>query len=243
VTDPSGSQLFRGGRPPRTADARIGVERLGTTSIATDLLRGAGVTVAISAVSIIGGVPLGLLLALGRTGKSRIVRAQCATYASFVRAVPVVTFVMLIFFGLPALGFSLEPLPAAVIALTLNTTAFNSEIWRAAIVDFPQGQLEAAKAFGMTRLVAFRRIVFPQIWRASLPALVNEMTLLIKASPAIAIIGIVDLTRKARQIAATTYEPLPPFLAAPVIYGGALLLLVIAARALERRLRVRLGRL
>lgn len=95
----------------------------------------------------------------------------------------------------------------------------------------------------MTSSNAFRRIVFPQIWRASLPPLVNEMTLLIKASPAIAIIGVVDLTRKARQIAATTYEPLPPFLSAAVIYGVALLLLVIAARTLERRLRVRLGRL
>ena len=214
-----------------------------TASIAIDLLRGAAVTVVISVVSIIGGVPLGLLLALGRTGRVRIVRTVCAVYASFVRAVPVVTFVMLIFFGLPALGFSLDPLPAAVIALTLNTTAFNSEIWRASIVDFPRGQLEAARAFGMTGLVAFRRVVFPQIWRASLPALVNEMTLLIKASPAIAIIGVVDLTRKARQIAATTYEPLPPFVGAAVIYGVALLLLVVAARALERRLRIRLGRL
>jgi His/Glu/Gln/Arg/opine family amino acid ABC transporter permease subunit len=214
-----------------------------TAPVVLDLLRGAGTTVAVSVVSIICGVPLGLLLALGRTGKLRIIRSLCGGYASFVRAVPVVTFVMLIFFGLPALGWSLDPLPAAVIALTLNTTAFNSEIWRASIVDFPRGQLEAARAFGMTGLVAFRRVIFPQIWRASLPALVNEMTLLIKASPAIAIIGIVDLTRKARQIAATTYEPLPPFLGAAVIYGLALLLLVIAARTLERRLRVRLGKL
>jgi ABC-type amino acid transport system permease subunit len=160
-----------------------------------------------------------------------------------MRATPVVTFVMLIFFGLPALGVSLNPLPAAVIALALNTTAFNSEIWRAAILDVPREQLDSARAFGMTGPVTFRRIVFPQIWRASLPALVNEMTLLIKASPAIAIIGVVDLTRKARQIAATTYEPLPPFLAAAIIYGVALLLLVAGARALERHLRLRLGRL
>lgn len=208
-----------------------------------DLLTGVATTVAVSAIAITAGVPLGLLLALGRSARAPVLSTACAIYASFVRAVPVVTFVMLIFFGLPALGMSLDPLPAAVIALTLNTTAFNSEIWRAAIVDFPRGQLESARAFGMTAPVSFRRIVFPQIWRASLPSLVNEMTLLIKASPAIAIIGVVDLTRKARQIAATTYEPLPPFLAAAVIYGLALLLLVIAARTLERRLRVRLGRL
>src|SRR5215831_6122194 len=208
-----------------------------------DLLHGAGLTVTVSALAILGGVPLGLLLALGRTGNTRAIRWLCAVYASFVRAAPVVTFTMLIFFGLPALGVSLDPLPAAVIALTLNTAAFNAEIWRAAIADFPRGQLEAAQAVGMTGRVTFRRIVFPQIWRASLPALVNEMTLLIKASPAIAIIGLVDLTRKARQIAATTYEPLPPFLAATVIYGVVLLLLVVAARTLEGRLRVRLGRL
>jgi His/Glu/Gln/Arg/opine family amino acid ABC transporter permease subunit len=214
-----------------------------TASMLLDLLTGVATTVAVSAIAIAAGVPLGLLLALGRSAKVPMLGTACAIYASFVRAVPVVTFVMLIFFGLPALGVSLDPLPAAVIALTLNTTAFNSEIWRAAIVDFPRGQLESARAFGMTGPVSFRRIVFPQIWRASLPSLVNEMTLLIKASPAIAIIGVVDLTRKARQIAATTYEPLPPFLAAAVLYGLALLFLVIAARTLERRLRVRLGRL
>jgi His/Glu/Gln/Arg/opine family amino acid ABC transporter permease subunit len=208
-----------------------------------DLLRGAGLTVAVSGLAILAGVPLGLLVALGRTGPVRIVRWACAVYASFVRAAPVVTFVMLIFFGLPALGVSFDPLPAAVIALALNTAAFNSEIWRAAIVDFPRGQLEAAQAAGMTGRAAFRRIVFPQIWRASLPALVNEMTLLVKASPAIAIIGVVDLTRKARQIAATTYEPLPPFVAAAIVYGVLLMLLVIAARALERVLRRRYGTL
>ncbi len=212
-------------------------------STVLDLLQGAGLTVAISSLAIMAGVPLGLLLALGRTGNARVVRRVCAVYSSFVRAAPVVTFTMLIFFGLPALGLSLEPLPAAVIALALNTAAFNSEIWRAAIVDFSRGQLEAAQAVGMTGRVAFRRIMFPQIWRASLPALVNEMTLLIKASPAIAIIGVVDLTRKARQIAATTYEPLPPFVAAAVVYGLALALLVAAARRLERHLRRRYGAL
>ncbi len=208
-----------------------------------DLLSGAVITVIVSAAAIALGVPLGLLLALGRCAKMRILSVACGTYASFVRAVPVVTFVMLIYFGLPALGWSMDPLPAAILSLTLNTTAFNSEIWRAAIVDFPQGQLDSATAFGMTRFVAFRTIVLPQIWRASLPSLVNEMTLLIKASPAVAIIGVVELTRKGRQIAATTYEPLPPFLAAAVIYGVVLLVLVFAARTLERHVRVRLGKI
>jgi His/Glu/Gln/Arg/opine family amino acid ABC transporter permease subunit len=205
-------------------------------TVLLDLLHGAGVTVAVSALAIAAGIPLGLALAAGRTGRNPLIRALCSVYSSFVRAVPVVTFVMLIYFGLPAFGVAFEPVPAAVIALTLNTAAFNSEIWRAAIVNFPHGQLEAARSFGMTPPVSFWRIVFPQMWRASLPSLVNEMTLLIKASPAIAIIGVVDLTRKARQIAAVTYEPLPAFISAAVIYGAALVLLVVGARWLERRL-------
>jgi His/Glu/Gln/Arg/opine family amino acid ABC transporter permease subunit len=206
-----------------------------------DLLQGAGITVAVSALAIAAGIPLGLALAAGRTGRLPLLPWLCAAYSSIVRAVPVVTFVMLIYFGLPALGVALDPLPAAVLALTLNTAAFNGEIWRAAIADFPRGQLEAARSYGMTRRIAFWRIVFPQIWRSSLPSLVNEMTLLIKASPAIAIIGVVDLTRKARQIAAVTYEPLPAFISAAVIYGAALALVVAGARWLERRLALRIG--
>src|SRR5882762_8754726 len=171
-----------------------------------DLLHGAGVTVAVSMLAIAAGIPLGLMLAAGRTGRSRVVRAFCAAYSSFVRAVPVVTFMMLIYFGLPALGIALDPFPAAVFALALNTAAFNG-----------------------------------QIWRSSLPSLVNEMTLLIKVSPAIAIIGVVDLTRKARQISAVTYEPLPAFVSAALIYGLVLALLVAGARWLERRLARRFG--
>jgi His/Glu/Gln/Arg/opine family amino acid ABC transporter permease subunit len=200
-----------------------------------DLLRGAATTVAVNVIAIAAGVPLGLALAAGRTGKNGVLRFFCALYSSFVRATPLVTFVMLIYFGLPALGVEFDPLPAAVLALTLTTAAFNSEIWRAGIADFPRGQVEAARSFGMTRRTTFWRIMFPQIWRRSVSPIVNEMTLLIKASPAVAVIGVVDLTRKARQIAESTYAPLPPFAAAVIVYGVVLMLLVIAGRLLERR--------
>jgi His/Glu/Gln/Arg/opine family amino acid ABC transporter permease subunit len=200
-----------------------------------DLLTGAATTVAVCGVAIAAGMPLGLAIATGRTGRSAILRWLCGLYSSFIRATPLVTFVMLIFFGLPVLGVELDPLPAAVIALTLNTAAFNAEIWRAAIVDFPRGQVEAARSFAMTRRRIFWRIMFPQIWRRSISPVINEMTLLIKASPAIAVIGVVDLTRKARQIAESTYEPLPAFVSAVIVYGVVLILLVVAGRFLERR--------
>jgi ABC-type amino acid transport system permease subunit len=85
----------------------------------------------------------------------------------------------------------------------------------------------------MSTPLAFRRIMMPQIWRTCLPALVNEMTLLIKGSPAIAVIGVVDITRAAVRIGAQTYEPLPPFLAATALYVLLVLVLVRLQRSIE----------
>jgi len=108
-----------------------------------------------------------------------VVRAFCAAYSSFVRAVPVVTFMMLIYFGLPALGIALDPFRPRSSRLRLTPQRSRRDL-AGGDRRLPARQLEAARAFGMTRNVSFWRIVFPQIWRSSLPSLVNEMTLLIR---------------------------------------------------------------
>lgn len=201
------------------------------------LFEGAAVTVWVSAIAIILGVPLGLILALVRWRRVPVLSPVVAVYVSIIRATPAVTLALLFFFALPALGVEVGTAGAAVLTLLVNTSAFNCEIWRAALIDFPADQLQAARAYGMTPWLTFRRIIFPQIWRTSLPALVNEMTLLIKASPAIAVIGIVDLTRAASRIGAATYDPLPPFIAATVIYMLLVLLFVGAQRLVERQMK------
>jgi His/Glu/Gln/Arg/opine family amino acid ABC transporter permease subunit len=198
------------------------------------LLEGTAVTVLLSVTSLLIGIPLGLALAGGRIARIPVVSGLIAAYVSLMRGAPIVTFVLFVFFGIAALGVSIHPQIAALIALSLNTAAFNSEVWRASIVDFPIEQLYAARAIGMTRALAFRRIVLPQIWRTSLPGIVNEMTLLIKGSPAVAVVGVVDLTRAANRIAAYTYEPLPPYVTAMMVYGITVLLLVRAQQKIER---------
>ena len=130
------------------------------------------------------------------------------------------TLVLLIYYALPEFGVSLNPLPAAVLALTLSTTAFNCEVWRSALVEFPKDQLDAAYALGLNQINRMRLIVFPQIWRASLPGLFNEITLQIKSTPAVAVIGIVEITRAALRVGSNTYEPLPPFIFALLIYSA-----------------------
>lgn len=205
------------------------------------LLQGAGVTVGLSLLGILLGVPIGLALALVRWAKVPLLDRAVAAYVSVLRATPMVTLGLLVFFALPNIGIPIDPIPGAIATLTLNTAAFNCEIWRAALNDFPKGQLEAARASGMSETLAFRRIVFPQLWRTCLPLLVNEVTLLVKASPAIAVLGVVDITRAAVRIGAETYEPLPPFLAATAIYFAVLFILVRLQRTVEPALARKYG--
>jgi len=199
------------------------------------ILVGALSTIGVSLVSIVVGVPMGLGLALLRWGRVPVARQAVFLYVSIMRSCPAVTLILLIFFALPQFGISLAPAAAGILALTLSTAAFNCEVWRGALISFPKQEYDAALAFGMRRGLRLRRIVLPQAWRSSLPGLVNEMTMLLKSSPAVAVIGMVEITRAAQRVGARTYDPLPPFVFALVIYGVIVYLMIRLQRRLERR--------
>jgi His/Glu/Gln/Arg/opine family amino acid ABC transporter permease subunit len=196
---------------------------------------GALTTLLLSAAGIALGLPIGLALALLRWGRVPVAGRMVAVYVSLLRATPLVTLVLLLFFALPNIGIAVGPISAGVLALTMNTSAFNCEIWRAALMDFPKEQIEAAQSVGMRRGLRLRRIVLPQIARNSLPALINEMSLLIKVTPVLAVVGVVDITRAAVRVGAETYEPLPPFFVALAIYVPIVYALVSVQRWVERR--------
>lgn len=199
------------------------------------LLQGAGLTVLFSVTAAVIGVPAGLGLALVRWARVPVLSSLVALAVSVLRAAPAVTLALLVFFALPRTGLSLDPVPAGIVTLTLSTAAFNCEIWRASLLALPRDQVDAALAMGMRRGVRFRRIVLPQVARAALPALVSELTLLVKVSPAVAVLGVMDITRAAVRIGAQTYEPLPPFMAALVIYSLIVFLFVRLQRVVEQR--------
>jgi His/Glu/Gln/Arg/opine family amino acid ABC transporter permease subunit len=192
-------------------------------------------TLLLSLTSIVLGVPLGLGFALIRWSRLPVLNAVIIAYVSIVRTCPSVTLALLIFFALPEIGLSLDPIPAGILTLTLSTAAFNTEIWRSALMNFPRDQYDAALSLGMRRDLRFRRVILPQIARASLPALVNEMTLQVKSTPAVAVIGIVEITRAAIRVGARTYEPLPPFIVALVLYSMIVFAFVMTQRLIERR--------
>jgi His/Glu/Gln/Arg/opine family amino acid ABC transporter permease subunit len=201
------------------------------------LAAGAANTIAVSVLAIAIGAPLGLGLALIRWGQVRGLDSVVATIVSLFRATPAVTLALLVYFALPTIGLEVPRFAAGVATLTLGTMAYNCEIWRAVLLAFPSDQLDAARAFGMPRGLRFRLVVLPQIVNAALPALVNEMTLLIKVSPAVAVIGVIDATRAAVRIGAATYNPIPPFLVALAIYLVVIGAFVVTQRTLERRRR------
>ena len=201
------------------------------------LAQGAAFTVSLSLAAVVLGLPLGLLLALVRWRGVPVLGGAVAVAVSLLLASPAVTLALLIFFALPTIGIEISTIPAAIMTLTLSTAAFNCEIWRGALVDFPRDQLDAARAVGMTAGVRLRLIVLPQIVRTAMPALVNEMTLLVKASPAVAVIGVVEITRAAVRIGSNTYQPLPPFTAALAMYSAIVFVFVMAQRIVEKRQR------
>ena len=199
------------------------------------ILPGAVVTVTLSLAGILIGLPIGLALAILRWADVPVVARMVAVYVSILRATPLVTLLLLLFFALPNIGIAIGPISAAILALVMNTAAFNCEVWRASLMNFPKDQYEAAQSVGMNAALRFRRIVLPQIVRVSLPGLVNEMSLLIKVTPVLAVVGVVDITRAAVRIGAQTYDPLPPFLVAIALYAPIVFLLGSLQRWIERR--------
>lgn len=158
-------------------------------------LKGLGMTIAISGLSLLTGTAIGFLWGILRASRSRVVKPLIGTWVDIVRGTPFLVQVFIIFFILPEFGIHLEAFPAAVIALTNLAACFICEIVAAGIESVPQGQREAAAATGLSGLQQLRYVILPQSLRVVLPPLVGQYVLLIKDSSVVSAIGVVDVTR------------------------------------------------
>ena len=196
------------------------------------LLQAAVATIGIS----LAGLVIGFFVAIGvcsaRLSPSRAWRAAGGAYVFFFRGVPMLVQLLLVYYLLPFAGINVPPLVAAISTVSLCSASYIAEILRGGFLSIPPGQIEAARMLGLPPLDTLRRILVPQAFRLTLPSLVNEMVLLIKASSLISVVGIAEVTRTAQNIAASTYRPLEAYVAAGLIYFvicGALSLLAHAA--------------
>ncbi|KAI3478828.1 hypothetical protein L1887_59176 [Cichorium endivia] len=168
----------------------------------------------------------------------RWLRMFCAVYVSFFRGTPLLVQLVLVFYALPSIGISLPPLAAAIVALTLNSGAFQGEILRSGFQLLPYGQTEAARDLGLSRWQALIYIKTPQVLKAMLPALVNETIDIIKNSSLISAVAVHELMRTAQTLASTTYRPIEFFIVTGLLYLALTMATGRVGNWLEARLKI-----
>ena len=176
------------------------------------ILKGLEVTLKIVAVSALAGFILGTLLALCKIARIRALNIAAHLYTSIFRGTPLVLQLMIIYFGVPQIiGYEIPAFLAAVLAFSLNSGAYMSEVIRAGIQAVDKGQTEAAMALGIPYGKMMRNIIFPR-FKNILPALVNEFATLTKESAVVTVIGATDLMRRAYIVGGETFKYLEPLL-------------------------------
>ena len=201
------------------------------------ILQGVTVTLQYSVSAVCFGLVIGTLLAICKVVDIRILRIFAHAYTSIFRGTPLLLQLTIVYFGLPGiLGVKLSVFAAGVLAFSLNSGAYVSEIIRAGIASVDKGQVEAAKALGITPVLRMKDIILPQAFRNILPTLVNELITLVKESALISVIGGMDLMKRAQAVAAETYSFFTPMIVAAAAYYILVLIISSFAMILEKRL-------
>lgn len=182
-------------------------------------LDGAMWTIVLAIFTVIFGVMLGVMLALLRISKNKFFNFIATAYVEFIRGTPLMVQLFIIYFGLPNLiNYNMPDMAAAVLALSINSGAYVSEIIRAGIQAVDKGQMEAARSLGMNYGMAMRYIIIPQAVKNILPALGNEFIVVIKESSIVSVIGIGELMYNADTVRGNTYKAFEPLLVAALMY-------------------------
>ncbi len=201
-------------------------------------LNGLSNTLKITAISLIGGTVLGVLLSIAKVSNIRILKLFAQFYTSIFRGTPLMVQLFLVYFATPQLtGYDIPPFIAAVVSFSLNSGAYISEILRGGIESIDSGQVEASLALGVGRRDTMFDIVIPQALRSVLPALVNEAIALLKDSSLVSTIGMLDMMRASQTAMNATYLAFEPFLVVAVMYYILVMFLNFVAKELERRLK------
>jgi len=207
------------------------------------LLDGAKLTVMVGLCSMAIAIFLGLIGSWGKLAPARFVRGIAGTYTTVIRGIPELVLILLVYYGVPTLIqdiaasarvdiiVDLNPFTAGVGTIGFIYGAFATEVFRGAYLAVPKGQIEAARAMGMSTALTFRRITLPQMWRFALPGLGNVWMVLIKATALISVIQLPELMRNADIASRATRMPFTFYFAASLLY----LLITIASMLFQQK--------
>ena len=200
-------------------------------------------TILISFLSVLFGVIFGALLTLMKRSKFKIGKVKplsvlASAYIEIIRGTPMLLQIMLVYYGFDQLlGINMDPIPAGIIAVSLNSAAYVSEIIRAGIDAVDKGQLEAARSLGMSQFMAMKLIIIPQATKNILPAIGNEFVTVIKESSMASVIGVGEIMYGAKVITGKTFRAFEPLIVAAVFYFVITFTLGRVISYIERRMK------
>lgn len=206
-------------------------------SIIGPLLEGTAVTLQMFFVTIIISLPLGLLVAIGRISRFKLLKSFIGFYIWLFRGTPLMLQLLFVYYALPfipGISITLTDFQAALVAFVLNYGAYFAEIFRAGIQSIDRGQFEGAKALGMTYSQTMRRIILPQVIKNVLPPVSNETITLVKDTSLIYVLAMNDLLRTARALVQRDFNMMP-FVVAGVFYLAMTFVLTKVFQKLEKR--------
>jgi len=193
-------------------------------------------TIVLALIAFVGGGIGGLIVALLRTADNRTARTAMVVFIRVFQGTPLLMQLFLAYFGMAIFGFSVNPLIAAMIALTAHASAYLGEIWRGCIEAVPRGQTEAATTLGLHYFARMRYVVLPQAARIAVPPTVGFLVQLLKETSLASIIGFVELTRQGQIITSVTFRPFLVYGLVAALYFAMCWPLSLAARRMERGL-------
>ena len=182
------------------------------------LLQGVPMTLILTIIGMVLGLILGFFLALASGSKLFILRFPAKTYISFMRGIPMIVFLFLLYFGLPVIGIELTAFNAAALAFGLNSAAYIAEINRSALNSVDIGQWESAKALNLPYWLTMRKIILPQAVRIAIPPLSNVLLSIVKSTSLAAMITVPELFQKAQIVAGRTFDSMTMYILIALIY-------------------------
>jgi cystine transport system permease protein len=200
------------------------------------VLQGLGYTLLISFLSMLLGTIVGFFTAILRISQSRLLQYPARIYISFMRGIPMLTLLIIIYFGLPIIGIEFHALTAALIAFTFNSAAYIAEIIRASLMSVDKGQWDASYAMGMNKRQTMRRIIIPQASRIAVPPLLNVFLDLIKSSSLASVITVPELLNRAQIVAGRTFDSMTMYILIAIIYWIICSVLSSFSNLLEKKL-------
>ena len=202
------------------------------------LIQGAGVTLQITIISVGLGLIFGLFIGIAQISQMAIFRIPAKVYVDFLRGTPLLVQIFMIYFALPMLiGTRIDPFVAAIVARSVNSSAYVAEIFRAGIQSIDKGQMEAGRSLGLNWSQTMRFIIIPQAFKRIIPPLGNEFIAMLKDSSLVSVIGFEELTRQGQLVIASTYGAMEIWTAVALIYLMMTLPITRLVAYLEKRFK------